>query len=97
MKIPYLPARLAIGKTASVQPLPLASRNCGLYRLDPDLRVTKVDAGIICSNGPCWNVRLAGDLVRYAPDGSVERRIGMPVRNTTSRMFGGERYRLSRS
>ena len=28
---------------------------CGLYRLDPSLRVTKVDSGIICSNGPCWS------------------------------------------
>ena len=111
---------------------------CGLYRLDPSLRVTKVDSGIICSNGPCWspddrtfyfadtfqgeywaydfdiatgslankrvfasfkgdggvadgstiddegcvwNAQLiSGELVRYAPDGSVERRIGMPVR-----------------
>jgi len=122
---------------------------CGLWRLDPDLTVTKVDGGIICSNGPCWspddrtfyfadtfqgemwaydynlatgmpsNRRLfasfaddsgvadgstvdeegcvwnaqliSGDLVRYAPDGSVERRIGMPVRNITSVMFGGDR------
>ena len=122
---------------------------CGLFRLDPDLRVTKVDGGIICSNGPCWspddktfyfadtfqgeywaydydietgsvsNRRLfasfrddpgvadgstideegclwnaqviGGELVRYAPDGSVERRIGMPVRNVTSLMFGGEK------
>ena len=122
---------------------------CGLWRLDPDLAVTKVDDGIICSNGPCWspddrifyfadtfqeeiwaydydlatgtpsrrrlfastaadegvadgstvdeegclwNAQLiSGDLVRYAPDGSVERRIGMPVRNITSVMFGGER------
>lgn len=122
---------------------------CGLWRLDPDLRVTKVDGGIICSNGPCWspddrtfyfadtfqgeiwtydydiatgtpsNRRLfasfaedagvadgstvdeegcvwnaqliSGDLVRYAPDGGVERRIGMPVRNITSVMFGGDR------
>jgi sugar lactone lactonase YvrE len=121
---------------------------CGLWRLDPDLSVTRVDGGIICSNGPCWspddrtfyfadtfqgeiwaydydlasgtpsNRRLfasfagdagvadgstvdeegyvwnaqliSGDLVRYAPDGSVERRIGMPVRNITSVMFGGE-------
>ncbi|MFC7737740.1 SMP-30/gluconolactonase/LRE family protein [Roseomonas sp. GCM10028921] len=124
-------------------------KNCGLWRLDPDLSVTKVDDGIICSNGPCWspddrtfyfadtfqgeywsydydietgslsNKRLfasfaedagvadgstvdaegflwnaqliAGDLVRYAPDGSVDRRIGMPVRNITSVMFGGEK------
>jgi sugar lactone lactonase YvrE len=121
---------------------------CGLYRLDPDLRVTKVDDGIICTNGPCWspddatfyvadtfqqefwaydydiatgalsNRRvfatthddlgvadgstvdeegymwnaqvIGGDLVRYAPDGSVDRRIGMPIRNITSLTFGGE-------
>jgi sugar lactone lactonase YvrE len=122
---------------------------CGLWRLDPDLTVTQVDGGIICSNGPCWspdgktfyfadtfqgemwaydydiasgtpakrrlfasfakdggvadgstvdeegcvwNAQLiSGDLVRYAPDGSVERRIGMPVRNVTSVMFGGDK------
>ncbi len=120
---------------------------CGLWRLDTDLSVTKMDDGIICSNGPCWspddrtfyfadtfqdeiwaydydiatgtpsNRRLfastkadggvadgstvdaegclwnaqllTGDLVRYAPDGTVERRIGMPVRNITSVNFGG--------
>jgi L-arabinonolactonase len=124
-------------------------KNCALWRLDPDLRVTQVDDGIICSNGPCWspddqtfyfadtfqgeywqydydittgslgNKRLfasfqadagvadgstvdaegflwnaqliSGDLVRYAPDGRVERRIGMPVRNITSVIFGGDR------
>ena len=122
---------------------------CGLWRLDADLRVTKLDGGIICTNGPCWspddktfyvadsfqgefwaydyhpemgtlsNTRvfasfkgdpgvadgstvdaegylwnaqvIGGDLVRYAPDGSVERRIGMPVKNLTSVMFGGEK------
>lgn len=123
-------------------------KNCGLWRLDPDLSVTKVDDGIICANGPCWspddktfyladtfvdefwaydydidngtvsNKRvfastaadvgvadgstvdaegylwnaelISGDLVRYAPDGTIERRIGMPVRNITSVMFGGD-------
>jgi len=122
---------------------------CGLWRLDSDLRVTNVDEGIICTNGPCWspddttfyladtfqgeywaydfdidtgslankrvwasfaadegvadgstidedgcvwNAQLiSGDLVRYAPDGSVDRRIGMPVRNITSCMFGGDK------
>lgn len=121
---------------------------CGLWRLDPDLSVTKLDDGIICSNGPCWspddrtfyvadtfvdefwaydydidsgtvanrrtfadtkpvagvpdgstvdaegclwNAELiSGDLVRYDPEGRIERRIGMPVRNITSVMFGGE-------
>ena len=123
-------------------------KNCGLWRLDPDLSVTKVDDGIICTNGPCWspddktfyladtfqnefwaydydietgtvsNKRIfatthddagvadgstideegylwnaqviGGELIRYAPDGSVERRIGMPVKNITSVMFGGD-------
>jgi sugar lactone lactonase YvrE len=122
---------------------------CALWRLDPDLSVTLVDDGIICSNGPCWspddktfyfadtfqgeiwkydydietgtpanrrvfasfkndpgvadgstvdaegcvwNAQLiSGDLVRYAPDGSVERKIGMPVRNITSVIFGGDK------
>ena len=26
-----------------------------LYRLDPDFKVTKLDEGIIVSNGPCWS------------------------------------------
>lgn len=120
---------------------------CGLWRLDPDLSLTKVEEGIICSNGPCWspddktfyfadtfkneiwaydydlstgtpsNRRvfasteqdtgfadgstvdaegylwnaqvISGDLIRYAPDGTVDRKISMPVRNITSVMFGG--------
>ena len=28
--------------------------------------------------------------IRYAPDGSIDRRIGMPVKNITSVMFGGD-------
>ena len=121
---------------------------CGLWRLDPDLSVTKVEEGIICTNGPCWspdnrtfyladtfqqefwaydydietgnlsNKRvfattsedqgvadgstvdeegfmwnaqvIGGELIRYAPNGSVDRRIGMPVKNITSVMFGGD-------
>ena len=121
---------------------------CGLWRLDPDLGVTRVADGFICTNGPCfspddktfyvadtfvdefwaydydietgtlgekrvfattrgvpgvpdgstvdaegclWNAELiSGDLVRYDPEGRVERKIGMPVRNVTSVMFGGE-------
>jgi sugar lactone lactonase YvrE len=33
---------------------------------------------------------ISGDLIRFTPDGAVERRIGMPVRNITSVMFGGD-------
>ena len=122
---------------------------CGLWRLDPDLSVTRVEKGIICTNGPCWspddktfyvadtfvdefwaynydidagtlsnrcvfadtrgvpgvpdgstvdaegclwNAELiSGDLTRYDPEGNVERKIGMPVRNITSVMFGGDK------
>ena len=121
---------------------------CGLWRLDSDLSVTRVEEGIICSNGPCWspddrtfyfadtfreemwaydydlgsgelrNRRLfassrdlpglydgstvdaegcvwnamviGGELIRYTPDGEIERQIGMPVRNVTSLIFGGD-------
>ena len=124
-----------------------ALKLCGLWRLDPDLTTTKIDDGIICSNGPCWSpddktfyfadtfqqtmwaydydietgaithrrefassaaqegfydgstvdaegciwtaMVIGGDLIRYTPDGEVERRIGMPVKNITSVNFGG--------
>lgn len=120
---------------------------CGLWRLDPDLRATRVDQGIICSNGPCWSpddqtfyfadtfreemwaydydletgslsnrrvfasskdlaglydgstvdaegcvwnaMVIGGELIRYTPDGEIERQIGMPVKNVTSLIFGG--------
>ena len=122
---------------------------CGLWRLDPDLTLTQVDQGIICSNGPCWSpdnstfyfadtfqhvmwaydydieqgtvsnkrnfasskneagfydgstvdsegcvwnaMVIGGELIRYTPDGEVDRRIGMPVRNLTSVIFGGDK------
>lgn len=125
-----------------------------LYRLDPDLSVTKLEGGIICSNGPCfspdgstfyftdtWSGEIsvydydtvtgtpsnkraftavkalgaevtgeygafdgatvdaegcvwtalvyAGHLLRYAPDGTLDRTIDMPVKKVTSVMFGG--------
>ena len=121
--------------------------NGALYRLDPNLDVTKLEAGIVVSNGPCWSpdgrtfyftdtwsgqisaydydlgtggisnkrcfTRMAhegagfdgatvdveggvwsalvyvGKLVRYNPDGSVDRIIEMPVKKITSVMFGG--------
>lgn len=121
---------------------------CSLWRLDPDMSLTKVEEGITCSNAPCWSpdsrtfyfadtftaeIRaydydvetgglanrrtfaslagssgfadggtvdaegyvwnaqvIGGDLIRYAPDGTEDMRIGMPVKNITSVMFGGE-------
>ena len=125
-----------------------AGPNGALYRLDPDFSVTKVESGIIVSNGPCWSpddktfyfndtwsgeiwaydydiktgtasnrrtfakvdtskggaadgstvdaegcvwnaLVYDGRLVRYTPDGKVERIIEMPVKKITSAMFGG--------
>ncbi|HEV8390721.1 MAG TPA: SMP-30/gluconolactonase/LRE family protein [Dongiaceae bacterium] len=122
--------------------------NGSLYRLDPDFKVTKLDGGIIVSNGPCWSpddkifyfadswsgeiwaydydinkgtvsnrrtftkldtsrggaadgstVDSEGCLwnaqvydakvIRYRPDGTVDRVIEMPVKKVTSVMFGG--------
>ncbi len=119
-----------------------------LYRVDPDFSVTKVDEGIVCSNGPCfspddktfyfqdtwsgeiwaydydiesgalsnrrtfakvdgsnggaadgstvdaegylWNALVYDSkIVRYAPDGTVDRVIEMPVKKVTSMNFGG--------
>ncbi|MDQ0509344.1 SMP-30/gluconolactonase/LRE family protein [Ancylobacter amanitiformis] len=123
-------------------------RNSALYRLDPDLSITRLESGIKCSNGPCWspddrtfyfcdsyddimyaydydietgslsNRRdfasnrqypgtfdgstvdaegyiwnahvFGGRIIRYAPDGSIDREIEFPVRNLTSVMFGGK-------
>ena len=123
-------------------------RNSALYRLDPDLSITRIEQGIKCSNGPCWspdnktfyfcdsyddkmyaydydietgnisNKRLfasnheysgtfdgstvdaegyiwnahvfGGRIIRYAPDGSIDRMIKFPVRNLTSVLFGGK-------
>jgi L-arabinonolactonase len=50
------------------------------------------DGSTVDAEGFVWNAQvISGDLIRYAPDGSVDRKIGMPVRNITSVMFGGER------
>ena len=119
----------------------------GLYRLDPDMTVTKVADGFQCFNMPCWspddrtfycaetwetiwaydydieagaisNKRalvdlrgepggcdgstvdeegyiwnaqvVSGRLIRYAPDGTIDRDIPFPIRNLTSVMFGGD-------
>lgn len=49
------------------------------------------DGSTVDAEGYVWNALvIGGDLIRYAPDGTVERRIGMPVKNITSLTFGGE-------
>lgn len=48
------------------------------------------DGSTVDSEGFLWNAQVfAGRIVRYAPDGSVDRVIQMPVKKVTSVMFGG--------
>ena len=42
---------------------------CGLWRLDPDFSVTRVEEGIICTNGPCWS---PDDKTFYVADTFVD-------------------------
>lgn len=135
--------RFLAGTMDMTEKAPLGS----LYRLDPDLKVTKLETGIVISNGPCWSPddktfyfhdSTAGEicaydydiatgslsnrrvftkldtptggadgstvdaegclwnaqvfdakLVRYRPDGTIDRVIAMPVKKVSSVMFGG--------
>lgn len=48
------------------------------------------DGSTVDSEGFIWNAQVYGGyILRYAPDGSVDRRIEMPVKKVTSVMFGG--------
>ena len=61
-----------------------------------DFASTKDDDGIcdgstVDAEGCVWTAELrTGELVRRTPDGEEERRVGMPVKNITSVMFGGD-------
>lgn len=49
-----------------------------------------LDGATVDSDGFLWNAQVyGGEIVRYAPDGTVDRRIEMPVKKVTSVMFGG--------
>ncbi|MBT6440837.1 MAG: SMP-30/gluconolactonase/LRE family protein [Alphaproteobacteria bacterium] len=49
------------------------------------------DGSTIDAEGYLWNARIvAGELVRYTPEGEIVRRIPMPVPWITSVMFGGD-------
>ncbi len=48
------------------------------------------DGSTVDAEGGLWNALVYdGKLTRYAPDGSVDRVIDMPVKKVTSVMFGG--------
>ena len=48
------------------------------------------DGSALDAEGYLWNCRWAGScIIRYAPDGSVDRIVDVPVTNPTSCVFGG--------
>src|SRR3546814_2492714 len=48
------------------------------------------DGSIVDADGCLWNAEFRGGrLVRYAPDGTVDRMISLPVSRPTCPMFGG--------
>jgi sugar lactone lactonase YvrE len=52
------------------------------------------DGAAVDSEGCYWSARFMGRrIVRYRPDGGVEREIPMPVTNATMMSFGGPDYR----
>ena len=49
------------------------------------------DGSTVDEEGCIWNTRFfTGELVRHAPDGTVERRMDLPIPTSTSVMFGGD-------
>lgn len=49
------------------------------------------DGSALDAEGYLWNARWGGScLIRYAPDGSIDRIVDVPVRQPTSCVFGGD-------
>jgi L-arabinonolactonase len=58
--------------------------------LDRSKGFVAADGSTVDAEGYLWNSQIfGGKLVRYAPDGSIDREIPMPVKRITSVMFGG--------
>jgi sugar lactone lactonase YvrE len=58
-------------------------------QIDPSNGVP--DGSTVDSEGYLWSTHWGGwRITRYAPDGSIDREIEMPVKNITSCAFGGE-------
>ena len=48
------------------------------------------DGAVVDSEGYLWNARWGGScVIRFAPDGSVDRKIQVPVSQVTCPAFGG--------
>ncbi|WP_280951134.1 SMP-30/gluconolactonase/LRE family protein [Mesorhizobium temperatum] len=66
-----------------------ASNRRTFVRVDTS-RGGAADGSTVDAEGFLWNALVYdGRLVRYAPDGNVDRIIDMPIKKITSVMFGG--------
>jgi D-xylonolactonase len=50
------------------------------------------DGLTVDADGGVWSARFGDDVVRYAPDGRVTRRVSLPTTTVTSLGFGGPDY-----
>ncbi len=63
----------------------------GSFAMSIAAKAARRDGATVDSEGYLWNALVyAGKLVRYTPEGKVDRIIEMPVKKVTSVMFGGE-------
>jgi L-arabinonolactonase len=68
----------------------VSNRRC-FAKLDTS-RSGAADGSTVDAEGCLWNAQVYdGKLVRYRPDGSVDRIVEMPVKKVTSVNFGGPR------
>ena len=52
------------------------------------------DGSTLDAEGYLWNARFGGScLIRFAPDGSIDRVVDLPITNPTSCTFGGDDLR----
>ncbi|MGF1624974.1 MAG: SMP-30/gluconolactonase/LRE family protein [Alphaproteobacteria bacterium] len=66
---------------------PLGNRRVLTDSLEPP---GKPDGSVVDADGFIWNAQVLGSrVVRYAPDGRVDRTIDLPVKNPTCPCFGG--------
>ena len=68
-----------------------ATSNRRLFAKSEDEALGFSDGSTIDSDGFIWNARWDGGcLIRWAPDGTIERTVAFPCSRVTSAIFGGE-------
>ena len=66
-----------------------AARPCGLYRLDTDLSIERIEDGISCTNGPCWS---PDGATFYFTDGTATEIYAYDYDQAAGRLSGKRRF-----